>query len=353
MLLQISDRFGFAALEPNLLVRALHACALMRRPPPRDWLDGCLAALGGGCLEQLTPQSLANAAWALAALDAHPGAAWLQGMLRCVEAKLRGFTNGTMLSSVLWSLAVLQHAPSGEWMEHFAWQVQRMRNRCDAQNLSVIAWSLASLRYRPHPKWLETFLKAAVARMEERPGRIALDSGAAASQGGIQRGRGALAPRALSHQLRRQQQQDQQHAVGPSPQASSNLLWALAKLKLRPRGAILKRLCAAVQHQLPRFSARDLVHTLWSLQRLRFLPDPEWMMELQMAMEAKMGQFDVPCLVMALAAYGGYRHASANPAGKAMRGHIVLIQVRVYAPVRNKFSTSGGGSALRPHVAAA
>ena len=40
-----------------------------------------------------------------------------------------------------------------------------------------------------------------------------------------------------------------------------------------------------MQPHLPAFSARDLAHTLWSLQRLRFLPDAGWMMEAQLALQ--------------------------------------------------------------------
>ena len=56
-------------------------------------------------------------------------------------------------------------------------------------------------------------------------------------------------------------------------------------LQLRPRGAVIKRLVASMQPHLPAFSARDLAHTFWSLQRLRFLPDAGWMMEAQLALQ--------------------------------------------------------------------
>ena len=42
-----------------------------------------------------------------------------------------------------------------------------------------------------------------------------------------------------------------------------------------------------MQPHLPAFSARDLAHTLWSLQRLRFLPDAGWMMEAQLALQVR------------------------------------------------------------------
>ena len=42
-----------------------------------------------------------------------------------------------------------------------------------------------------------------------------------------------------------------------------------------------------MQPHLPAFSARDLAHTFWSLQRLRFLPDAGWMMEAQLALQVR------------------------------------------------------------------
>jgi hypothetical protein len=57
---------------------------------------------------------------------------------------------------------------------------------------------------------------------------------------------------------------------------------------------------------------------------MRFMPEPDWMLEAQLAMRAKINQFDEPCLIIVLAAFGGYRYAASN---RASKGHASLIQV--------------------------
>ena len=70
---------------------------------------------------------------------------------------------------------------------------------------------------------------------------------------------------------------------------------------------------------LPGYSSRDLAHVLWSLQRLRILPDIEWTMEMHLAVRARLPQFDAPSLVMMLAAYGGYTYVARNMAAMSTR----------------------------------
>ncbi|GAX85003.1 hypothetical protein CEUSTIGMA_g12424.t1 [Chlamydomonas eustigma] len=94
--------------------------------------------------------------------------------------------------------------------------------------------------------------------------------------------------------------------------------------QLRPRGLVLKRLCSAALSALPSFTPRDMSHLVWALQRMRFLPEPEWMLEAQLAIQAKISQFDEPCLIIMLAAFGGYRYAARN---RASKGHTSLILV--------------------------
>ena len=83
-------------------------------------------------------------------------------------------------------------------------------------------------------------------------------------------------------------------------------------LQLRPRGLILRRLCSAMLPQLPEYAPVDLAQTLWSLQRLRFQPDVEWMMDAQLAVRSKLALYDLQSLVMLLSAFGGYTFSTAK-----------------------------------------
>ncbi|KAJ9530725.1 hypothetical protein QJQ45_014877, partial [Haematococcus lacustris] len=91
-----------------------------------------------------------------------------------------------------------------------------------------------------------------------------------------------------------------------APQACTNLLMGLAKLRLVPRARWLRKLCCGLAPRLGCFSARDVAHLTWALQHLQFVPDAEWLCALQVAISARLHHFDTASLVILVSGLGGY-----------------------------------------------
>eukprot|EP00195_Chlamydomonas_chlamydogama_P015298 CAMPEP_0202893362 /NCGR_PEP_ID=MMETSP1392-20130828/2958_1 /ASSEMBLY_ACC=CAM_ASM_000868 /TAXON_ID=225041 /ORGANISM="Chlamydomonas chlamydogama, Strain SAG 11-48b" /LENGTH=662 /DNA_ID=CAMNT_0049577667 /DNA_START=510 /DNA_END=2498 /DNA_ORIENTATION=- len=318
-LLQQLQHAGFSECSPSTLSQTIYACAMLQHRPADAWMSAYLAHTQLR-LPEYGARDISTSLWSLATLQLEPGREWVDAALARSEQVVRSFSNGTMLASTLWALAVLKHQPPASWMTHFLWQVQRMLKACDAQNLSNIAWALATLQYRPDNKWMQQFLRCAGQRMgmSTAPGQ----AGRAASQ----------------------------QASACAPQAYANLLWALAKLQVRPTRlrSWLRALCGVTMPRLLHFPARDLTSVVWSLQRLRYMPDADWMLEAQVAMQARLPQFDLTSLVVALVALGRF---SQHPSSTAEHGRLdkvdealILRMCGSLTPMIQAAQSSGGVS---------
>jgi hypothetical protein len=322
----------------------LWALATMGHDPGGPWVSAVLAR-SEACIRSFgTGTSLASLLWALATLRRAPSASFMTHFLWQVQRRLH-VCNSHALSNIAWALAVLQYKPSPAWVAAFlriagkqlgqgqgGSQAELSSNSsggstASASGASQLAAAAAAFGSAPSVAGPTSLLSSI-----PPPPRVG--SGASMSGGskGLVTGLGHLSG-SNNHSSSAGQQGSSWDAGGSArqpgggaaaaaaaaalageqeapdtakPQAYANLLWGLAKLGQRPKAPWLRQLCSAMAPSLASFTPRDLAHTVWALQHMRFLPDHDWMLDVHVLLRARLTHFDTPSLVMVLVALGGY-----------------------------------------------
>jgi len=250
-----------------------------------DALCGKLDELSAAREPTLQPRQLANALWALARLRASPPAG-LMANLAAFAVDAMPDASADDAAVTLWALAALRGAPpvGDAWWPRFWAGSLRLLPAASGQNLSNMAYAAAQLGAEPPAAWL--------AALRERAAELAT------SRGG-----------------------------GLTPQALSNMLWALATLAAQRAEAGVggERAAAAVAAELApaawlgallsagaddlaagAFEPAQLSSTLWSLAALRRPPPPAWLAAALSALEAALPRCSGACARARLP-----RHAAA------------------------------------------
>lgn len=92
--------------------------------------------------------------------------------------------------------------------------------------------------------------------------------------------------------------------------------------QVRPPSKHLREVTELLRPHLSAASCQDLACLLWSFQHFNFLPGPSWMADAQVAMHARLGQFDVASTIMALTALKGYSKVSPAASRMGMRNEV-------------------------------
>ena len=78
-----------------------------------------------------------------------------------------------------------------------------------------------------------------------------------------------------------------------TPQDISNLLYALARLRFRPKAAWTRVMLMCMLPKLTAFNPQHLANTIWALSRLRVRPSQYWLLEFSTAVQSRLGGFSL------------------------------------------------------------
>eukprot|EP00877_Chromochloris_zofingiensis_P014482 jgi/Chrzof1/9288/UNPLg00255.t1 len=78
------------------------------------------------------------------------------------------------------------------------------------------------------------------------------------------------------------------HLPHMAPQALSNMLWALGRLRYHPGSSFMAAAMQEVARQLPSWSARDMANALWAVARLQHWPGQQWLKAFMVQWESKL-----------------------------------------------------------------
>ena len=222
----------------------LVSLARLRITPPTDWATAVVGHMHAN-LPRMGGQALANTMWALAKLGLSVNEEGLGAMLSLVRARLQEAQQqqSQQQHATHAMRAELQHAGM---LQLEGLQAAHAPRPFSFQELSNIMYALACFRHRPDDDLLELLLGAA-----------RQDFSSSAPSSGVQ---GPPANKSASPQR------------GAQAQELSNMLWALAMLRVQPSDAWLTNFWAACDARMRACNSKDVSQLVYALARLGRVP---------------------------------------------------------------------------------
>jgi hypothetical protein len=260
-------------MTPQAVANVAWSFARLRLPPPPQ-LQTALFEASAGAMARFTPQELADVGWSAAVLRAAPPPEWTAAWLGAVARQLP-HANGRAVARLLWTAARIEGAaPDDAWREA-AWGAAARRLRGAApHSVAAITWAVCRL-WGPAGGPSSAQLGALLARTCETLANAnaadvtvtlqALAGAGVALGDGPQRDAAAQLLRRAGRLL---------PAMGV--RQASQLLWASARLRLRPGDALLHRGATKLFYGITAARAPDLAMGLWALARLGMAPPVAW-----------------------------------------------------------------------------
>jgi hypothetical protein len=270
--------------------------AVPRRAWARAWRGAAAAHVADG---DAGPREMLRMLWAAARLHRLEEGVLATAQRQQQRQALRGGGGGSSSAARAPPPLAPAWAPRPAWLAQLAGALLPALPRLDAYDLSLAAWAFGALGYNPGAAWWAAFLPAAeaavhegrcsptqlsmtawaLARLGVGPG-ASIDGADAPSSGGASSSRrsggtgsggggGGSAGADAWWQAFLSATEPLLRTPGAlSPQALSNMAWALAKARVAPPPAWVDGFMAASSADLGSFSAQHLANTLWALAAL-------------------------------------------------------------------------------------
>lgn len=267
---------------PAELTQLLWALATLRHRPGPDWMhQACRAALARA--REYTPRELSTVLWALASLKYSPGRAWTSRWLGQVGVQMQAMS-AYDLSQTLWALAALrvprEALPEGWADTALARAAEVLRpGACRPQDVCNALCAMAALRLRPRPMLLSDAFNAA-----------AIDSAALARCRPIDLAHLLWAAAALHYRpwpntMRGILQGLRDAAHKLTAQDVGQALWALGSMQYQPQRAAMHAMLSRLLALLPAAAGdvgreaaalpQALAMAVWAMAKLRMRPRPQ------------------------------------------------------------------------------
>jgi len=285
-----------AEMDTQNLTNIIWAYATWKIKPDRNLIDAWLLAFESQ-VSNATALHLTNSAWGLASLDINPGKSfwmlWFQQwtcltedlQLRQLEGRVTNISPHNVSMS-LWSLAKLDIEPPASFVDLIPKLVHSTIQQYEAHHLATTLWACARTDLKDvvefmYADWYPRFVQIShscstkhLANMIWALAKLEIRPDEAFLQTWYSAFRKHMHKRIF---LLEKQTHGQEFTNSDLSLAMSNSIWAFAKFGTVPEESFLDEWFTLGEHLVAEWNPQMLSNTLWSLAKLRVFPHDEFL----------------------------------------------------------------------------